>query len=63
MLDQDQFNEYKKFYDYAMEIYNTAPKIQSNASMMMFRPINKDGPAYNNYFKPDVKDKTRKLQK
>lgn len=54
MLNEAQFNEYKKFYDFSMEIYNTTAKLQNNPSMM-FRNSNKEVPAYNNYFEPKPK--------
>lgn len=32
MLNEDQLADYKKFYDFSMELYNSSPK--ENASMV-----------------------------
>ena len=62
MLNETQFNQYKKFYDFSMEIYNSSDKLQNNPSMM-FRNSNKEVAPYNNYFEPKTKQKTKKQEK
>ena len=64
MLSQEQFADYKKYYEFSLELFNNNQKLENNVSMMLpTKPINKDFPAYNNYFEPRPKDKTKKHDK
>jgi len=58
MLSEVQFYEYKRFYDFSMELFNSAQKIDNTSSV--FRLSTKDGPAYNNYFEPKGNEKAKK---
>lgn len=55
--------EYKKYYDFAMELFNNSQKTENNSSLMLTKPLTKDFPAYNNYFEPKTKDKSRKNER
>ena len=64
ILCQEQFNDYKKFYDYALELFNTSQKVQANGSVMFNKQVSKEIPSYNNYFEPKVhKERAKKQEK
>lgn len=46
MLNEDQLADYKKFYDFSMELYNSSPK--ENASMLI--PKGRESAPYNFYY-------------
>ena len=47
MLSEEQMNEYKKFYDYAYEIFNSQSQI---SSLTNFSVLNNQYPYYKHYF-------------
>lgn len=49
ILNEDQLADYKKYYDFSMEIYNSTPKPE-NASVVVSR--GKELAAYNYYYEP-----------
>lgn len=51
ILNEDQLNQHKKYYDFAMELYNTSPK-QENGSIIISKPPLRDFVPYNHYFEP-----------
>ena len=67
IVNEQQFNDYKQYYDYAVELQNLTQKIENNSStLFQNRPtFNKETPSYNNYFEPKiVKEKgNRKVEK
>jgi hypothetical protein len=48
ILSQEQFQEYKKFYDYAMEVYDNIGKGEQYPDFP--KPTNNPVVLYNNYF-------------
>ena len=48
MLSQDQFMDYKKYYDFAMEVYENIGKSESFPAFQ--KPTNNPVIIYNNYF-------------
>ena len=52
--------QYKKYYDFSIELYNQAQKAETNPSMIYQKPISKESPVYNNYFEPKQKEKKQK---
>lgn len=61
MLSQEQFSQYKKYYDFALELFNNSQKMENNnSSVLIQKPVVKDVPSYNNYFEPKQKEKSKK---
>lgn len=48
MLSQEQFMDYKKYYDFAMEVYENIGKSESFPAFQ--KPTNNPVIIYNNYF-------------